>query len=65
MKSISNYDFSLLLEKLPVVMQYARAGIPHSDVKAVNALRVLTILQKKLEISHKKNKSPIKYDDRT
>lgn len=53
MKSISNSDFSLLVEKLPIVMQYAKGNIPHSDIKAINALRVLTILQKKF-----KNKKP-------
>lgn len=49
MKSISNSDFSLLVEKLPIVLGYAKTAISASDLKAVNALRVLGILQKKLE----------------
>jgi len=50
MKSISNSDFSLLLEKLPVVLQYARAAIPASDLKAVNDARMLAVFVSK----HKK-----------
>lgn len=49
MKSISNSDFSLLVEKLPILLGYAKTAISASDLKAVNALRVLGILQKKLE----------------
>ena len=48
MKSISNSDFSLLMDKLPIVMQYAKENITTSDLKAHNALRMLSILHKKL-----------------
>ncbi len=50
MKPISNSDFSLLMEKLPVVLQYARVAIPASDLKAVNAARMLAVFVSK----HKK-----------
>lgn len=48
MKSISDSDFSILAQKLPIVLQYAKESIPATDIKALNALRVLAVLQKKL-----------------
>lgn len=48
MKSISNADFSLLMDKLPIVMQCAKENITTSDLKAHNALRMLSMLHKKL-----------------
>lgn len=57
MKSISNSDFSLLLDKLPIVLQYARKSIHTSDLKAVNAHRMLWNFLKKIEKQNtKKNK---------
>ena len=47
MKSISNSDFSLLMEKLPAVLQYAAATIQHHDTRTANAVRVLAMLQQK------------------
>lgn len=47
MKSISNSDFSLLMDKLPIVMQYAKENISPYDLKAYNALRMLSMLHKK------------------
>ena len=48
MKSISNLDFSLLTEKLPLLLQYARKSVPASDTKAANAIRILSALHRKL-----------------
>lgn len=48
MKSISNSDFSLLMDKLPIVIEYAKRTVPDSDIKACNALRVLGLLHRKL-----------------
>lgn len=49
MKSISNSDFSLLVEKLPVLIKCAREGISSTSLRDINALRQLTLLHKKLE----------------
>lgn len=49
MKSIADSDYSLLTDKLPLVMQYAGRSIPATDTRARNALRMLAILQRKLE----------------
>ncbi len=43
MKSISNSDFSLLVEKLPIVLALARKAVPTDDTRAYNAIRRLTI----------------------
>ncbi len=56
MKSISNSDFSLLVEKLPLVLGYAKGNIPAADLQAVNALRKVSLLLKKLT-KPKKNKT--------
>lgn len=48
MKSISNSNLSLLTDKLPIIMEYARKAIPASDLKAYNALRMLLMFHKKL-----------------
>lgn len=48
MKSISNSDFSLLTEKLPIIMQLARENIASTDLKAHNALRLLKNFHQKL-----------------
>lgn len=59
MKSISNSDFSLLMHKLPLILDFAKKSIPVSDLKACNALRMLGMLHKKLAkqnlINHKEN----------
>lgn len=55
MKSISNSDFSLLMDKLPIVIEYAKRTVPNSDIKACNALRMLSMLHTKLV-----NQNPIK-----
>lgn len=49
MVEISNSDFSLIIGKLPIVIRYAKANIPADDTKAINAIRLLTIMQKKLK----------------
>jgi hypothetical protein len=48
MKSISNSDFSLLMEKLPIVLHYTKANLRAADTKTANALRMLLLLQRKL-----------------
>lgn len=55
MKSISNSDFSLLMDKLPIVIEYAKENISPYDLKAYNALRMLSMLHTKLV-----NQNPIK-----
>lgn len=52
MKSIANSDFSLLTEKLPIILRYASRHIPPSDRKALNALRVLKKLHTTLITKH-------------
>ena len=49
MKSISNSDFSLLVEKLPIVNHCAKGNITSADIKGLNAIRLLTMLQMKLK----------------
>ena len=56
MKSISNSDFSLLMEKLPAVLQYAAATIQHHDTRTANAVRVLALLHRKLNRQNPKTK---------
>ncbi len=48
MKSISNSDFSLLIEKLPIIMQLAGAQIESTDRQAANALRLLKNFHRRL-----------------
>lgn len=48
MKSISNSDFSLLIEKLPIIMQLAGAQIESTDRQACNALRLIKNFHQKL-----------------
>lgn len=57
MKSISNSDFSLLVEKLPIVQRYARGAIPAADLKAFNAARMLGQLHNKLLRQETKTKT--------
>lgn len=54
MKSIANSDFSLLMEKLPIILRYASRHIPPSDRKALNALRVLKKLHTTLKTKYSK-----------
>jgi hypothetical protein len=56
MKSISNSDFSLLIEKLPILLQCARDNIGTDDLKAINAHRLLTLLLRKLSKQQPLNK---------
>lgn len=57
MKSISNSDFSLLMEKLPGILALARAPAYQSgSLRAINAVRLLDIFVTK----HLKNYQPDK-----
>jgi hypothetical protein len=56
MKSIANSDYSLLIEKLPILLQRAKGNIQQDDLKAINAHRRLTLLLKRLIKQQLKNK---------
>ena len=49
MKQISDSDFSLLVEKLPLLLHIAKHAVAPSDTPAANALRRLSLLQIKLK----------------
>lgn len=49
MKLIANSDFSLIVEKLPEVLDYARQALPKTDMNAINTVRRLSVLAKKLK----------------
>ncbi len=55
MKSMANSDFSVIIEKLPIALRYARSAVPPSDLYAINAIRRLSMVHRKLI-----SKQPIK-----
>lgn len=60
--TIANNDFNILADKLSIILRYAKEHIPPSDLKAVNALRVISAIHRKINKQAKSKKGKLSND---